>query len=240
MVTIARVRSVIALLDGVEPELIAVVGRHANRAAPGHLDRHLVIEIERDGQDDLVARRRDRERDVHERHVGASRHHDPAAAPDIDVVFNGELLCDRRHERRDAGPIVVFVRRRLRQRVANGVERFGRRSVVHHALSERNGAGRLPNPAANHGDDGCLHPVHPRGESCRVHGAHVVRNYNSCACRAPRNSSPTWPACAWPSPSFDRQASRPRAHRSRRRNSLSGSRSAPTTSSRGGTRSSTT
>jgi len=100
MVTTARVSAGDRRADGVGPELIASVGRHEHRAAPGHLNRHLVIEVERDRQNDFIARLRDGEDGVDERHVGARRHHDAAAARDVDAVFVAKLRREALDERR--------------------------------------------------------------------------------------------------------------------------------------------
>ena len=84
-------------LDRIEAELIVLVGGHTHDAAAGHLDRHLVVEIERRRKDHLVADRRDGEHRVHEGHVGARRDHDAAATADVDTMGAVEL---RRWDRR--------------------------------------------------------------------------------------------------------------------------------------------
>ena len=88
--------------DRVDVQLIARIGRDEDRTAAGHLNGHLVVEIERHRQDDFVARLGDREHRVDERHVGAGRHHDAAAARDIDAVVAPELAV-RSRRRAPAG-----------------------------------------------------------------------------------------------------------------------------------------
>ena len=72
-------------------------------------------------------------------------------------------------QRRQAGAVVVFVGRRVApapSRTASSASR--RRAVVHDALAERDGAGRLANQRADDRDDGRLDRVHPRARARAV------------------------------------------------------------------------
>ncbi len=136
------------------------VSGDAHRRAAGHLNRHLMIEVERHVQDDLVARLRDGEHGVHERHVGAGGHHDAAAAPDVDAVFLAQLDRQPFDEGWLPASVLVLVRGRIGERGAHGVERRGRRPIMDDALAERDGAGHLPNEIADDRHDRRLHGVH--------------------------------------------------------------------------------
>ncbi len=172
-------------LDRVEVELIVLVGRHADDAAAGHLDRHLVIEVERHRQDDLVARRGDRQHGVHERHVGAGGHHDPAAARDVDAVLGRQLARDRLDQRAEA-------RRRRCIRASAAVA-----SAVARPPRPPPAAGRSARPPgrarscpgvsriqrADDRDDRRLDPVHP---------GRARRHVSSACCLGPNG----WPILA--------------------------------------------
>ena len=123
-------------LDRVQPELIAVVGGDAHGAAARHLDRHLVIEVERDRQDDLVAGAGGRHHRVHERHVAAGGDHDAAAARQVDAVLGGELGRHPFTQRGQAGHRLIFMRGRRAKAGTDRIDGGGGRPVVHHPLAE--------------------------------------------------------------------------------------------------------
>jgi hypothetical protein len=148
-----------------------IVGGDPDRGAVGHLDRHLVVEVEGDVQDDLVARRGDREHRVHERHVRAGGDHDARAARHVDPVLRAQLHGQLLDQRRQPGAVLVFVRGGIGQRAADRVERGRWRPVVNHALAQRNGARHLPDEAANDRHNRRLHRVHTRLKS---HGLHYI------------------------------------------------------------------
>ena len=100
--------------DGVEIQLIPIVGRHEHGGAVGHLNRHLVVEIAGHREDDLVARIGDGEDRVHERHVPAGGDHHAEAVAPIDAVVAQQLPVDRVDERRVAGAVLVAMRLRVR------------------------------------------------------------------------------------------------------------------------------
>jgi hypothetical protein len=92
------------------------VGRHGDRRAPRHLNRHFVVEVEGHVQDDLVARLGDSEHGVHERHVGAGGHHHAAALGNVNAVFGAQLDREPLQQRWQTRTVLIRVRRRARER----------------------------------------------------------------------------------------------------------------------------
>ena len=130
-----------------------------------------MIEVERDRQNDFVARLRDGEDGVDERHVGARRHHDAAAARDVDAVFVAKLRREALDERRQPLAALIFVRSRVGQRRAGGVDGRLRRAVVDHPLAERNRARNLADDIADDRHNRRLNRVHTRQRAQHlVHG----------------------------------------------------------------------
>jgi hypothetical protein len=130
-----------------------------------------VIEVERHRQDHFVARVRDRGDREHERHVAAGRHHHAAAAGEVDAVVPLQLVRNRLEQRAVAGAVLIAVRLGVGQRVACAVQGGFRRTVVHDALAEGNGARHLPDKIADDRHDRGLHGVHARVNS---HGLHYI------------------------------------------------------------------
>jgi hypothetical protein len=159
-VTMARVRSVIGGAQRVDARLIPFVGGDRDDAAARHLNRHLVVEVERDVQNDLVARLGDRRDRVHERHVRAGGHHHRRAAADFNRVLRAQLRGQPIDE--PGRPEPSWYSCVAGARARRGPRRAPlRRPVVHDALAERNGARRLTNQVADDLDDRRLHGVHP-------------------------------------------------------------------------------
>ena len=165
--------------------------------------------------------------------------------------LGGMALDERRAARRRRGTRAWTARPSA---VADRVDRLGRRPVVDDALAERNRPGRLANPVAHDRDDRRLDGVHPR---LALRNLGTVRRGHGCLGRtaglfllmvAASPAPPASPACARRGAGARLRAALSIAAvdvaappgRSSRRNSLSGSRSAPTTSSCAGTRSSST
>jgi hypothetical protein len=120
-----------------------------------------VIEIERRGQDDLVAGIGHRENGGDEREVAACRHDDPARTADQDAVLPRELLLDGLDERREPFDRTVPVIGQRRSEAARRLQGFGRRPVRHDALPERDRPRRFSYPASDDRDDRCLNRGKP-------------------------------------------------------------------------------
>jgi hypothetical protein len=89
-----------------------------------------VVEVERRGQQHVIARVCDGEHRIHEREVAAGRDDDRAARRDVDAVLVAQPVSQRIDERRQALD----------------------RAVAHHPLTERNRAGCVGDPAADDGN----------------------------------------------------------------------------------------
>ena len=155
--------------NGVDAQLIPIVGGDGDGPAAGHLNRHLVVEVERGRQDDLVAGLGDGDRRVHERQVRARGHHQAPSDIDVDAVLGAQLVRQTLDQRRQAVSVVVVVGGRAFRRRARRIDRRPRRTVVHDALSERNRARHLPDEVADDRHDGRLDVVHA-GAAAGVHG----------------------------------------------------------------------
>ena len=143
-------------IDGPDVQLIVAGRWHRNRLRPGHHDGHLVIEVIRHEQHDLVAGIRNRQDSVHERLVAASRHEHAARRPEREVVFARELGLDGFDERWQAFDRPVTVVSQRAAEAARGLDRLARRLVGHDALPERNRAGGFGRPPADDRYDGRL------------------------------------------------------------------------------------
>ncbi len=124
------------LLDRREIELIVAVRLDCDRLGAGHHDRHLVIEVVRRRQDDLVARIGDREHRVHERLIAASGHQQPALRPHLDPVLGGQLGLERRHQRGQPFDRAVAMIVERRPEALRGRHRLRRRAIRNHPLTE--------------------------------------------------------------------------------------------------------
>jgi hypothetical protein len=130
-----------------------------------------VVEVERHRQDHFVARVRDRATACTNAMLPAGRHHHPAAEREVDAVIPLQLVRNRLEQRPVAGAVLIAVRLGVGQRVARAVQGGLRRTVVHDALAEGNGARHLPDEVADHRHDRRLHGVHARVNS---HGLHYI------------------------------------------------------------------
>ena len=143
---------------GERPEIELVVGPRRDRhgAAAGQHDGHVVVEVERHGQDDLVARIGDGQHGVQERHVAAGGHDHPAAARDVEAVLVAQLGFEPRHQAGQAFDRPVAMIGQLAAEGRERGDRLARRAVGDDALAERDRAGRLADPAGDDRDDGRL------------------------------------------------------------------------------------
>ena len=169
-VTMARVRGVMARANR-RPHRADTARRSATRTGvqPGHLNRHLVVEVERHRQDDFVARLGDRQDGVHERHVAAGGHHDATAPRDVDaVVAHAASPRSRRRAPGSRSRPDTRACRGFASALARGIDGGRRRPVVDDALTERNRARHLTDEVADDLDDRRLHGVHARSGFQRV------------------------------------------------------------------------
>ena len=63
------------------------VGRYAHSLAVDHADRHLMIEVIRQLQNNLIARVGDGQQRIHERHIAPGRYDDTLRFTQRDTVF---------------------------------------------------------------------------------------------------------------------------------------------------------
>ena len=137
---------------GLEIELVALVGRHRHRTAPDHRQRHLVVEVERHGQDDLVARVGHGQHGVQEGHV-AARGHDHAAPLQRQAVLARDLVAQDREQVRLSLDGAVPVVGQLSAERLHGLHDLGRGPVRHHPLAERDRPRVGADPLAEDGND---------------------------------------------------------------------------------------
>ena len=154
--TTARVRGVIAPSIARTSSWYSLVVGTATALRSGHHHGHLVVEVVRHQQHDLVVWIGNREDGVHEGLVAAGGYEHAAPRPDGDVVLARELGLDRRDElRQPLDRTVAMVGQRAAE-LARGLDGLGRRLVGDDPLTERDRPGRLGRPAADDGDDGSL------------------------------------------------------------------------------------
>ena len=146
----------------------------ADRSRARHHDRHLVIEVVRRRQDDLVARVRHRQHRVHERLVAARGHQHAARRPHLNPVLARELRLQKVDQRGKTLDRTVSMVACRAAEPACGLDRLRRRSVRHDSLAERNGARGLGNPASDDRNDRSLNRRQPKGLAMNgVHGISI-------------------------------------------------------------------
>jgi hypothetical protein len=123
-------------LNPIGLQLVTLVRGHADRAAIRHDDRHLVVEIVRQVQNDLVAGIGHGQHRVDETHVGAGRHDHPLVGAEADAVLGGELSLDRLQQFGNALDGLVLVILQVGQELLDMVNGLRRRPVPGDALSE--------------------------------------------------------------------------------------------------------
>ena len=128
-------------------------GRRDDRAAVKHSDGHLVVEVVRREQDDLVARVGDDSECVEECHVAAGGDDEGVGGAEVDAVFTGELFDERFPQGRNPVYEFVLVILRVGEEVRDAIDRLFRGRVMDHTLAERDRAWMLANPLADDGDD---------------------------------------------------------------------------------------
>ena len=111
------------------------VGGHGHRCAATHADGHFLIEIERHGQDELVAWISHRHHAVQEGHVAAGGHHQHAVAAALDAVLLRQLVSNGVKQGRVAHDGLVLVQLGIRHQAGQGRDGLRRRPVVHNALA---------------------------------------------------------------------------------------------------------
>ena len=146
--------------DRVQSQLVAIVGGHRDRTAAGHLNRHLMVEVERRRQDDLVTGPGDGDDGMHERHVGAGGHHDAAASGDVNAVLRAQLPRQTVDQRPQAVAVLILIDDLAFKGRAGGVDGGPGRRVVHDTLPEGDGPWHLPDDVADDRHDRRLHRVH--------------------------------------------------------------------------------
>ena len=196
------------LPHGLGLQLIARVGRHRHGAAARHLDRHLVVEVERRRQDHVVARLGRGEQRVDERHVRPGRdHHAPAVRRRRCRFPRRSLRAMRARSDGRPAPSPYLVDLLAAHRLARRRHRLGRRTVVHHALAEGDGAGGLRGSArpitGMIGD--CTASMRVRKSKRLGHGPPVVsqRTWVANRCRhvawvIVSRCVASWPPCCLP------------------------------------------
>ncbi len=139
--------------DGVEIDLIVARRLGRNGARTRHHDRHLVVEVVRHEENDLVVWIGDREHRVHERLVAPSGHEYAAAGTHGDVVLARELVLERCDERRQAFNRAIAVISQLIAESTRGLDGLARRLIGNDPLPQRNRPRGFGGPASDDGDD---------------------------------------------------------------------------------------